>query len=72
MIKPKASELVAYAFIFNCTPEDLFPAYIEELRDEVMARAYRLSQRLEEDDSPQAQRKDDLLQDMLDRVPSTN
>jgi transcriptional regulator with XRE-family HTH domain len=29
---PKGSELMAYAFIFDCAPEDLFPAYADESR----------------------------------------
>lgn len=71
-IPPKASELLAYAFIFNRTPESIFPGYTEEIEDAVMGRAYRLTQRLEDDDSPKARRKNELLQDMLDRVTSNN
>ena len=65
---PKGSEILAYAFIFGCAPEDLFPAYTDEIQDAVMAAASGLSLRLEDDDSPKARRKSELLQNMLDRV----
>ena len=70
LAQPEASELFAYAFVFGCTPESLFPAYADEIQDAVMAGAYRLSQRLEGNESPKARRKSELLQTMLNRVTS--
>jgi transcriptional regulator with XRE-family HTH domain len=67
---PKGSELLAYTFIFGCTPESLFPALAEEIQDTVMRGAYRLSQLLEGDASPQGRQKNELLQHMLGRVTS--
>jgi transcriptional regulator with XRE-family HTH domain len=67
---PSSFELLAYAFIFGCTPESLFPEYADDIQDAVMAGASRLSVRLEHDDSPEARRKSELLQNMLDRVTS--
>jgi hypothetical protein len=68
VVPPNATELLAYGFVFGCTPQSLFPAYAEEIEDAVMARAYPLSQRLEGDGSPNGRRKSELLQNMLARV----
>jgi transcriptional regulator with XRE-family HTH domain len=67
---PSALEILAYSFMFDCKPQDVFPAHAEEVEDAVMAAAYRLSERVEDDESPKARRKNELIQGMLARVTS--
>jgi transcriptional regulator with XRE-family HTH domain len=68
--KPNASELLAYAFIFDTPAESLFPVFAESVQDAVMAGAHRLWQAIEGDASPKALRKHELVRSMLARVTS--
>jgi transcriptional regulator with XRE-family HTH domain len=68
--KPNASDLLACAFIFDISAENLFPAFAESVQDAVMVGAHRLWQAVEGDDSPEARRKYELVQSMLTRVTS--
>jgi transcriptional regulator with XRE-family HTH domain len=67
---PSGLEILAYSFMFDCKPQDIFPAHAEEVQDAVMAAASRLSERVEDDESAKGRRKNDLIQGMLARVTS--
>jgi transcriptional regulator with XRE-family HTH domain len=66
--QPNAREILAYQLIFGVPPRDIFPKFCEELDEAVMQGAYRLHQALEDDQSPEAGRKRQLLEQIRSRA----
>lgn len=66
--KPNAWQILAYQLIFGVPAHDLFPKLCEEVDEAVMEAAYRLYQHLEEDRSPEADRKRKLLNEIQSRA----
>lgn len=67
-IQPRASELLAYALIFNLPPQSIFRGYAEEIEDVVMRRAAELDRRLADDETPSAMRMKELIEEMGRRI----
>ena len=58
---PNAREILAYELIFGRSGQAIFRKFSEETDEVVMRGALRLYQRLEDDSSPSAVRKRELL-----------
>jgi transcriptional regulator with XRE-family HTH domain len=68
--QPKASELLGYSLIFDCTPQSIFPGYAENVLDRIEAHARQLSLRIDHDKSPEAERKNELIENLRNRIVS--
>lgn len=66
--RPNAREILAYQLIFGVPAHELFPRLCEQVDEAVMQGAYRLHQVLEADQSPEADRKRQLLNEIRTRA----
>jgi hypothetical protein len=66
--QPNAREILAYQLIFGVPVQAIFPQFCEEVDEGVMQGAYRLHQALEDDRSPEAGRKRQLLDQIRARA----
>ncbi len=64
---PKATELLAYAFLFGVPPRAIFPRFTERMVEGVIERAAQMSKALENDGSALAEHKHGLLRLLPDR-----
>ncbi|MBV9829702.1 MAG: helix-turn-helix transcriptional regulator [Alphaproteobacteria bacterium] len=65
---PNAEEIVAYAVIFGLCAREMFPRYYFQVEEAVMIKAYALSEALQSLKSPIAEKKCDLVEEMLARA----
>ena len=66
--QPSLATAFALQLVFGVQADELFPAQLEEVKDEVVARAYELFDQLQGNSSKANKLKLDFLEDMFART----